>query len=97
MITRKPSILTIATAIFIGSVILVGCGSEAGPDPTDQKQNVANAQSMRSYFEKAGGDYEKLTPEDKAAYVAVSGGEEKAKQNWDLMKNGPGRSDSTDK
>lgn len=79
--------------LLSASLLIVGCGDSAGPNVADQEKNVQNAQNMRSYFEKSGGDYEKLNDVDKAAFIKLSGDEEKAKRNWDLMKNGPGAAD----
>ena len=69
---------------------LAGCGDKGGPDPKAQAQAVDYAKSLRSYFDKANGDYSALNDADRAAYVKLAGGEDKAKQFWDGMKNGPG-------
>ena len=84
------------SAAFIGGVVLVGgCGS-SGPDPQLQAKNVELAKSMRSYYDKAHGDYAQLSEEDKAAFVKLAGSEDKAKQDCDMMKNGPSRPSSTE-
>ncbi len=81
------------TMFALGGLFLSGCGDSQGQDSAEQKKNLENAQTMRSYFDKAGGNYENLTAEDKAAYVKQCGSEEKAQQNWNLMKSGPGAAD----
>ena len=83
----------IVAAAALGSLLVAGCGSGAGPDPKQQEKSVENAQNLRSYFDKVGGEYDSLTEADKAAYIRLSGDEEKARRNWDLMKNGPGAVD----
>ena len=84
----------IAVAVALASMLVVGCGSGGeGPDTQQQQANVKNAQNLRSYFDKAGGNYDSLSDVDKAAYMQLSGGEQKARQNWELMKNGPGAAD----
>lgn len=77
------------------TVFLSGCGDKGGPDPSVQAKNVENAKNLRSYFDKAGGNYNNLSDADKEAFVKASGGQEKAAQNWNLMANGPGAGRST--
>lgn len=69
---------------------LIGCGSGGGPDPQAQAKQVDHAKNLRSYFDKANGEYTKLSDADRDAFVKLSGDETKAQQNWNLMKNGPG-------
>lgn len=83
----------LGVAVVLGTLLAGGCGDGGAPDPNQQAQSVKNAQNLRSYFDKAGGNYESLSEADRAAYVELSGGEAKAKQNWELMKNGPGAID----
>ncbi len=92
----NPFTLKLGLAATLGSLLLAGCGDGAGPDSAAQDKNVENAQTMRSYFDKANGNYDNLTEVDKAAYVKQCGGEEKAQQNWNLMKNGPGAATRTE-
>lgn len=85
---RSFSLFVVALAIA-GSVVLSGCGS-SGPDTQVETERVDNAKQMRSIFDSAGGDYDKLSPEDKTKFVKIFGGDEaKAKHSWDAMKNGP--------
>ena len=67
------------------------CG--CGPPEPDQKLEASRlelAQNLRSYYNKANGDYSQLSAADKAAFVKLSGSEAKGQENWNLMKNGPG-------
>lgn len=85
---RSFSLLVVFMAV-VGGVMLSGCGS-SGPDAQVETERVDNAKQMRSIFDNAGGDYEKLSAEDKAKFVKIFGGDEaKAKHSWDAMKNGP--------
>jgi hypothetical protein len=44
---------------------------------------------MRSIYDKVGGDYSKLTPEDKAAYLKnFKGNEQDGERMWTFMKSG---------
>ena len=93
MIHRLSLPLFIVVALVAGIVFAGGCGSSGGPDSQQQVKGIETAKTLRSYFDKAGGNYDSLDEVDKAAYVQLSGGEEKAKQNWELMKFGPGAAD----
>lgn len=78
--------------LVVAGATLVGCGSGdggGGVDKKAQQEKVALVTNMRSYFDKAGGDYAKLSDADKAAFVKLCGGEAKAEANWKLMKEGP--------
>lgn len=96
MIKRISLIVCVAGTVVLGGLFAGGCGSDSGPDPQKEAMAVENAKNMRAYFDKAGGNYDSLNEVDKAAFVQLSGGEEKAKQNWDLMKYGPGAAARTD-
>lgn len=85
---RKLAPLAVCSALSLS--MLAGCGSP-GPDKEDQANRVEVATQMRSYFDKAGGDYNRLSEADRAEFIKLCGGEEQAKTNWDLMKNGPSR------
>jgi len=48
---------------------------------------------MRSFFDKAQGNYDSLSGGDKAEFVQLCGGdEEKAMKVWNMMKTGSGGS-----
>lgn len=67
----------------------VGCGESGGPDPKVEQARVSSAVEMRKLFENVGGDYSKLSPEDKAKFEKYSGGPTEAEKTWQLMKVGP--------
>ena len=79
--------------VALGSLLsAVGCsGGPQEVDHKDEEKRVQEAKNLRSYFDKANGDYNALSDVDRAAFIQASGGEEKARQNWDLMKYGPSR------
>ena len=71
-------------------VVLIGCNS-GGPDAKVEDSRIQSAQALRTYFDKAQGNYDSLSDADKAAYIKATGGDaEKAKKFWDQMKYGPG-------
>ncbi len=79
--------------LVVAGATLVGCGSSDGGSGVDKKaqdEKLSLVTNMRTYFDKAGGDYAKLSDADKAAFVKLCGGEAKAEANWKLMKEGPG-------
>jgi hypothetical protein len=69
---------------------LVGCGDSGGPDPKVESARVDKAREMRSYFDKAKGDYGQLSAEDKAQYLKLFNGDQaRGESVWNQMKNGP--------
>lgn len=87
-----------ATSIFKGLALalvaaaVVACGSSGGD--TVDKDYLKNAEAVgkirREIFVRSNMDYDKMTPEDKKAYLdTFQGNEENAKKFWDLMKNPP--------
>ncbi|MFM9872696.1 MAG: hypothetical protein ACKVQS_04425 [Fimbriimonadaceae bacterium] len=80
-------IMLMALAMVIPAA-LTGCGSDTKLDTQATIMDVDVAKNSRTMFDKYGGDYTKLTPEDKATYLEYyKGDEEKAKKIWDLMAN----------
>jgi hypothetical protein len=77
-----------------GAFSAPGCGaasdSNAAANVADAK-TVEKVKTMRSIFDKVHGDYSQLSPEDKDTYTKLAGGDAKAQQLWDVMKNGPSR------
>jgi len=74
-------------------LFLAGCHDSSGPDPKLETARVNKAQSMRSFFDKAQGNYDSLSGGDKAEFVQLCGGdEEKAMKVWNMMKTGSGGS-----
>jgi len=79
-------------ALSLVAAIAVACGSTGGD--TVDKDYLKNAEAVgkqrREIFLRAGTEYDKMTPEDKKAYLdTFNGNEENAKKFWDLMKYPP--------
>lgn len=81
--------LSVSFAIAL-SLLVMGCSS--GPPELDKQYMESAAktgQDVRAMFDRAGGDYSKLTPDEKAGYVKSFSGNEKAAQEfWAKMKSG---------
>jgi hypothetical protein len=67
------------------ALFAIGCG-EKGPDPKVEANRLEGAKTMRTLFDKVGGDYTKLTPEDKAVLLKQFNNDEaNARRMWELM------------
>jgi hypothetical protein len=81
-------------AITIVPITLTGCSGDVKLDNKATIMDVDVAKKSRELFDKVQGDYEKLTPEDKAAYLKLHGNDQsKADGTWKLMTNPNARSD----
>lgn len=70
-------------------IFVAGCSEPAGPDPKVEQARMQSAQMLRGLFDGAGGDYSKLTADQKAEFVKANGGDEaKAEAAWKVMKYG---------
>jgi hypothetical protein len=87
----KLSLLALGLAMVAG--VGAGCQPEnAGVDPAYMKTAEEAGKVNREIFVKVGGDYDKMTPEDRAKFLAnFKNDEAQAKRFWDLMKNPPGQ------
>jgi hypothetical protein len=76
--------------VLLGSVVVVaGCSSNdtIKEDPAATKTRVDAATKLRSYFDKSNGNYDALSPEDKTAVNALTGGEKKTQEAFSHMGN----------
>lgn len=91
MQSMKNVFAVVAGLLAVGG-ILAGC-NDAGPQKLDEnymKSGEELGKQRRDLFMKAGGDYEKLSAEDKAAYLkSFNNDETQAKNFWTLMANPP--------
>jgi hypothetical protein len=80
----------VLTLISICSLTMVlGCGSGSqDPQSIASPAEVNNIVEMRTYFDKAGGDWNKLSADDQAAYTKLAGDATKAQAMWTRM-SGP--------
>lgn len=84
--------LILGMAAVAASMLLVGCGAEGqAVDQSYMAKAEAKAGDIRVIFDKVGGKWEAMTPEDKAAYVANFKDEAEAKAAWDVMLSPPPR------
>jgi hypothetical protein len=69
---------------------LTGCSASAPEvDKAYLKTAAETGKDVRAMFDRAGGDYQKLSPEERERYVKSFGGDEKAAQEfWGKMKSG---------
>jgi len=90
----KPNLLTILALVALAPVISIsmsGCGKDiSGPEPTaNDAVRIDKAQQMRAIFDKVNGDYSKLEPADKEAFIKLTGlPPDKAETWWVTMKYG---------
>ncbi len=81
-------------AFAIVPITLTGCSGDVKLDKDATIMDVDVATKSREYFDKAQGDYEKLSAEDKAAYLKLHGGDQnKADATWQIMVNPSARPD----
>lgn len=70
-----------------------GCSSDGGkPQSIASDERVGQIVEMRKIFDKVGGKWDDLTPEDKATYTRFAGDEAKAQTMWKGMAAPPGAS-----
>jgi hypothetical protein len=80
----KPFLISLAFLAL--SLSLSGCG--AGPQPIDEGF-VANAQTLRQVFDSVGGDYSKVSAEDRAKLLKLYPDEQTLQNVWKSMQNPP--------
>jgi hypothetical protein len=70
-------------------MILTGCsaGTPDKPESIASDARVKEIVRMREIFDKVGGKWDALSPEDKAEYTRLAGDEAKAKTFWSSMAN----------
>jgi hypothetical protein len=86
----KLSLLALGLAMVTG--LVGGCQPEGGAiDPAYMKTAEETGKVNREIFLRAGGDYDKMSPEDRTKFLSnFKNDETQAKRFWDLMKNPPG-------
>ncbi|CAN5371468.1 hypothetical protein BH11ARM2_BH11ARM2_19870 [soil metagenome] len=72
------------------SSMVAGCGQDKPPAVVQASQTqVDNTVQMRQLFVKAKGNYDSLTPEDKATYNTLAGGDAAGQEQWKTMSKNP--------
>ena len=81
----RLGVLTIS--LFLAQAILLGCGSNEvkKEDPAAAQARLNAATSLRSYFDKSGGNFDSLSDEEKQAVIAITKTEEKAREAFGHM------------
>jgi hypothetical protein len=75
----------------LGAVMgIVGCGADAPKVDDGYMKSAADiGEKVKAMRDRTGGDYSKLTPEEKKTYVdSFNGDETRAIEFWDKMKTG---------
>jgi hypothetical protein len=77
----------VAASLAIALLGMVGCSKEgsAGESPASTAQRVEAATKMRSYFDKSNGNFDALSPDDKAALNSLTGSEKKSREAFGHM------------
>ena len=85
-------ILILSMAALTAGMMLAGCGAEGQAVDKDYMAKAeAKAGDIRVIFDKVGGKWDAMTPEDKASFVANFKDEAEAKAAWDVMLSPPPR------
>jgi hypothetical protein len=78
------ALLVLLSASTVGAIS--GCSSGSGkPESIASEERVGQIVEMRKYFDKAGGNWDALSAEDKAAYTKLAGDDKKAQTMWRTM------------
>lgn len=100
---RQPTVLTgeedvmkrfliLSISAVAAAALLTGCGAQGQAVDKDYMAKAeAKAGDIRVIFDKVGGNWDAMTAEDKAAYVANFKDEAEAKAAWDVMISPPPR------
>ena len=91
---RFSNVIVLSVSLLAASFIVSGCGSSDGGKPQSiaSEQEVNKIVEMRTLFDKAGGKWESLTAEDKAAFTKLAGDDSKAQAMWKTMSTPMGAS-----
>jgi uncharacterized lipoprotein NlpE involved in copper resistance len=85
----KPVLLIAAIAIT-AAMPLIGCEDNSKPDMKDAKERVKKMQSFVEIYKAVNGNYDALSPSQKADLLAIQGGSEmRAKSAFIGAKEGP--------
>lgn len=77
---------------------LVGCsggGKDPLNDPDYLKKSEEQGKEKRQIFLRSGGEYDKMSSEDRTKFLSFFENEEDAKAFWGIMKNPPGGAPGT--
>lgn len=75
--------------VFLAIFAVIGCDSGGGPDTKVEENRMEQAQLLRSTFDKVGGNFDKMTPEEKAEILKIyKGDENNARRAWSMLQAG---------
>lgn len=75
--------------IFLAIFAVIGCDDGGGPDAKVEDNRMEQAKLLRSTFDKVGGNFDKMTPDEKAEILKIyKGNESDAKRAWSMMQAG---------
>ena len=82
--------LLLILASLGATMAIVGCGAEAPKVDDGYMKSAADmGEKVKAMRDRTGGDYTKLTPEEKKTYVdSFNGDEKRAQEFWEKMKSG---------
>ncbi|MHB8636852.1 MAG: hypothetical protein ACYC96_10320 [Fimbriimonadaceae bacterium] len=78
----------LVACVFATQAVLTGCGSNdvVKEDPIVAKKRMDAATSLRSYFDKSGGNFDALSDDDKKAVIALTNNKESdARKAFSMM------------
>jgi hypothetical protein len=93
MTIMKYLLVTMPVAgVLLGAMLfgLGGCSSQgAGLDKTSVAQDESAGKEKKAIFDRAGGDFDKMTPEDRKKFLSYFKSEDDARKFWTVMQNPP--------
>lgn len=88
----KRILICSISAAMLGTMAIgiAGCGDSGGPEAQVDQGRVDKLTSIRTLFDKSKGDYNALSPADKAELLRLCDNDQaKVETTWNVMKTGP--------
>jgi hypothetical protein len=84
---KNWAITMVTAGLLLSCFPLTGCDDKVAPaeSPQQEKVRADNGAKLRTYFDKVNGNFEALSPEDKAEVIKLVGNEENAKKSFSMM------------
>lgn len=84
---KNLAIAVTAAALVLSGLTLVGCDDKVPPaeSPAKEKARADNGTKLRTYFDKCNGNFDALSPTDKAEVVKLVGTEDNARKAFSYM------------
>lgn len=81
----------LAALAIVGVGLTQGCSSESSkPQSIASEERVVQLVEMRKIFDKAGGQWDSLSADEKATYTRLAGDDAKAQAMWKTMSSPAG-------